>query len=83
MSSQRHRVPVRAPAEQRYLRDIASGRAPAGDIKGLLVGIDEDDEYLRATREYNMKVLESMKSLDDAKYLLQRTHAVTVSVIRS
>lgn len=47
------------------------------------MGIDEDDEYLRATREYNMKVLESMKSLDDAKYLLQRTHAVTVSVIRS
>jgi len=49
-------------------------------MKGVTVGVNEEDETLRATREYNAKVLEHMHSMDDAKILLQRTHAVTVSV---
>lgn len=49
-----------------------------GDIKSLTIGIDEEDESVRASREHSKLVLDQLTSLDDAKRVLQRTHAVAL-----
>ena len=49
-------------------------------MKGVSVGTDEDDPGVKANRKYHASVLTQMTTLQEAKDILQRTHAVTVAV---
>lgn len=52
------------------------------DMKGVSIGVDEEDESIIANRDFTRRVLDRITTLEDAKRTLQRTQAVAMMAQR-